>query len=611
MDSVFNLFESNMFLYKKTEIIFRSLGCWLVWGAMAVTGIKAQQSSHEMDLFFEDYKKNFLDTYWFLNPQAASEQGMTAYDTTLYMPTMQQLQQSANYYKSIAEDLHTFRPEQLSAALRMDYQVMENALNKQLFYIETLKEQEWNPDYYNPTEAFTVILNSNAPDDEKLYKINHKIEKLTEYFKIPRENIKTPTLAHAQWANTRTEVLKSIFYHDIPDLLQRYRQAGGQVFFRVDIPTFEKRLEKAQLAVQSFMLYLKNDALPRAELTPFPKSFRLGEQLYKEKFALELNTRYTPEELYSRALDEKDAIHQRVIGLTAQLWAKYLPDTVLEYTLVHSRQLLDILAQQHSSPTQLTADLQQNITQLQNFTQQRNLFNIGKTAQPVEIRPMPASLYPMADLAFLWRSGVYSPQAEAFYYVKPLQEMPAAAENILRNYNHFAIQLLNIHETIPGYYTKNLYEQEHKDLINQVFASPTTHQGWANYAERMMLEEGYGNQSPELWLNYYKRNLGIVCNVLIDYGVHVLDWNEEEAIMLLTQEAFQEEAQARRQWQQAQHNAVQLATAYAGLSEIYELREEIKSILGADFKLKDFHEQFLGYGSLPVKNIRELMLNGE
>jgi len=36
-------------------------------------------------------------------------------------------------------------------------------------------------------------------------------------------------------------------------------------------------------------------------------------------------------------------------------------------------------------------------------------------------------------------------------------------------------------------------------------------------------------------------------------------------------------------------------------------REEEKARLGRDFKLKDFNNRFLSYGSAPVRNIRELM----
>ena len=55
-------------------------------------------------------------------------------------------------------------------------------------------------------------------------------------------------------------------------------------------------------------------------------------------------------------------------------------------------------------------------------------------------------------------------------------------------------------------------------------------------------------------------------------------------------------------------NIVQLCSYYAGASAILALREEYKKKMGDQYMLKDFHENFLKYGSSPVKYIRERML---
>jgi uncharacterized protein (DUF885 family) len=56
-----------------------------------------------------------------------------------------------------------------------------------------------------------------------------------------------------------------------------------------------------------------------------------------------------------------------------------------------------------------------------------------------------------------------------------------------------------------------------------------------------------------------------------------------------------------------QVTSVQLTSYFSGYSEIMELREARKQALGQRFNLKEFHEQFLSYGSAPVRMIRELM----
>ena len=122
-----------------------------------------------------------------------------------------------------------------------------------------------------------------------------------------------------------------------------------------------------------------------------------------------------------------------------------------------------------------------------------------------------------------------------------------------------------------------------------------------------MLESGYKN-SDEMWLMYYKWNLRTVCNTILDNSVHTRNMSKEDALNLLTKEAFQQNAEAEGKWKRATLSQVQLCSYFTGYSEIYDFREELKKKQGKDFNLKQFHEKFLSYGSAPVKYIKELML---
>jgi uncharacterized protein (DUF885 family) len=124
----------------------------------------------------------------------------------------------------------------------------------------------------------------------------------------------------------------------------------------------------------------------------------------------------------------------------------------------------------------------------------------------------------------------------------------------------------------------------------------------------MMLESGYKN-SDEMWLMYYKWNLRTTCNTILDYSVHTKNMSKEEAISLLTNEAFQQQAEADGKWKRATLSQVQLCSYFTGYTEIYDFRETLKKNEGDQFDLKKFHEKFLSYGSAPVKHIKELMLD--
>jgi len=133
-------------------------------------------------------------------------------------------------------------------------------------------------------------------------------------------------------------------------------------------------------------------------------------------------------------------------------------------------------------------------------------------------------------------------------------------------------------------------------------------EGWAVYTESMMIENGWANSAPEMQLMHDKLKLRELGNVIIDYQMQCLDSSREAIMNLLVNELFQTKAQAEEKYHRATLSQVQLCSYYTGSSAIIALREDYKTRMSAKYTLKDFHENFLKYGSSPVKYIREMML---
>jgi len=206
--------------------------------------------------------------------------------------------------------------------------------------------------------------------------------------------------------------------------------------------------------------------------------------------------------------------------------------------------------------------------------------------------------------------GPYDATANTYYNVTPLDDYtPEQAESYLREYNHWVLQILNIHEAIPGHYTQLMHANKSSSKIKSVFANGAMIEGWAVYSELMMMESGYGNNEPELWLMYSKWNLRAVINTILDYQVHVMAMEKDAAIQMLLREGFQEQTEADGKWRRSTLSQVQLTSYFSGYAEILALREELKVLLGDDFVLREFHNKFLSYGNAPVPVIRKLMLD--
>ena len=228
--------------------------------------------------------------------------------------------------------------------------------------------------------------------------------------------------------------------------------------------------------------------------------------------------------------------------------------------------------------------------------------------KPLKVRKEPAYMAGVAG-ASMSSPGPYEKNGTAYYNVGTLDGWePERAESYLREYNKYVLQILNIHEAIPGHYVQLVYSNKSPSIIKSVFGNGAMIEGWAVYSELMMLENGYGNNEPEMWLMYYKWNLRATCNTILDIGVHTKNMSKEDAMDLLSRQAFQQKAEAEGKWNRVQLTSVQLCSYFTGFYEIIQLRETYKKSKASAFNVKHFNEDFLGYGSSPVKYIRQMLL---
>jgi uncharacterized protein (DUF885 family) len=313
------------------------------------------------------------------------------------------------------------------------------------------------------------------------------------------------------------------------------------------------------------------------------------------------------EQMYQKALAAREQLLQRMDALADELWTKTMgtaakpADRTAKIGMV-----IDRLSSNHVAPQDFFAEIRREIPVLQDWVIKNNLLTLDPQ-KPLVVRETPLYQRGVAG-ASIDAPGPYRPQDRTYYNVTPLDGLtPEQAESSLREYNQWILQILNIHEAIPGHYAQLVYANKSPSLIKSLFGNGAMIEGWAVYGERMMLESGYGDNTPEMWLMYSKWNLRTVTNTILDYSVHVLGMTEAQAMDLLVRQAFQTKSEATEKWHRVQVSSVQLTSYFSGYSEIMELREERKQALGPKFVLKDFHEQFLSYGSAPVKTIKELM----
>ena len=575
-----------------------------ILGIMACGNQKGQTEDTKVEVQdFEQFKTEFIDAMWQMNPISATYQGVHDFDSELPIPNEARKEEQLKFATNWLEKLNAFNYDALSEADKIDFHVIEDDLKNTDFYLNEFKSGEWNPSSYNLGGAFFQVINYQKHDlNKRLEDISKKLDQVEAYYAQAKQNINRPTEVHTKLAIQQLEGSKSMFKETILDSLAL--TSKDSTFKQ----SFTQKVNKAIAAIDDYKAYLQSEFMHKAADSSIFRSFRIGEDLYSKKFAAEIQSAYTAEEVFQAAVDEKGDLHEKMFRLSDMLWEKYFGEEEKPGGRFDQIQMvIDEVAKTHVHRDSFVSSIRKQIPELVVFVNENDLITLDPE-KPLVVRETPEHMRGFAG-ASVSAPGPYDADAETYYNVTPLDDYSAdEAESYLREYNDFTIQILNIHEAIPGHYTQLVYSNQSPSLIKRLMGNGAMIEGWAVYTERMMLEAGYGGDQLEIGLMYYKWNLRTVCNTILDYGIQVLDYTEKDATQLLMREAFQEKSEAEGKWRRARLSQVQLCSYFSGYSEIMQLREELQVKMGEDFDLKKFHEEFLSYGSAPVKYIRKLML---
>jgi uncharacterized protein (DUF885 family) len=549
------------------------------------------------DAAFTVYENVFLEALWKQDPDWAASEGYHKYDSLLVVPSNKNWGKMIDFDKNQLDSLDHYPVEQLSQANRIDYYLMQNQLQYSQWNISVLKQYQWDPSQYNVIGAFANILNGHyAPLTKRLRNFYQKMAFVPDYYKEAEKQIKNPVVELTTLAEDQLMGGVGVIEKDFADSLSKS-----------NIPEAEKRLmlDRAAAsaeAIKGFTAWLKtmkND---------HPRSFRLGKEFYDDKFKYELQSQYTPQQVFNAAMERKKHVHREMAALSKKLWPKYFGTKEMpKDSLDLISQLIDTISSQHTTVADFQATIENQIPKLTAFVRSNDMVTLDPS-KPLIIRKEPAYMAGVAG-ASMSAPGPYDKDGNSYYNVGSLANYsPEKAESYLREYNNYTLQILSIHEAVPGHYVQSVYANQSPSLIKAIFGNNAMIEGWAVYGEQMMIDAGYDSTQPEMKLMWYKWHLRSVCNTILDYGVHAGGMTEADAIKLLTHEAFQQQAEAENKWKRLTETSVQLDCYFTGYKEIMDLREVWKKDQGDKYTLKGFNEKFLSYGSAPVKYIKEAMM---
>lgn len=490
--------------------------------------------------------------------------------------------------------------KKLSRDGQIDFEILQNELESQIWHVENRHPFEEDPRVYGGyinDSVYALLTQSTLPKEDN---IAHCIARMAE---IPR------IVATAK--KTLTRPPKSILETAI-------RQNRGAIsFYEKEVfelagetPQLEK-LKKAAAALvpllKDYQAFLEGDLTARAD-----GEWRLGKELFARKFELETDAGVTADEVYAQAQSEFDRVVRDMYVVARQLWSKYSPEKALPPDDAAGRRetILKVVAavsQEHGRPEDLLKDARATVDQIKAFIRKRDILRLPDPdhCQVIEMPEFRRG----NSAAYLDNAPPLDPKASSYYAVSPPpSDWDAARVNsFLEEYNQHMLQVLTIHEAYPGHYVQLEYSNRAGSLIRRILGSGVFIEGWAVYTEQTMLDQGYGDGDLRLRLMQLKFYLRAVGNALLDHRMHCTNLSDEEALKFLIEDAFQSEGEARLKIIRAKQSSVQLSTYFVGRMAHYRLRQQVERELGDQFQLGRFHEAVLDHGSVPVKYLPELV----
>lgn len=235
------------------------------------------------------------------------------------------------------------------------------------------------------------------------------------------------------------------------------------------------------------------------------------------------------------------------------------------------------------------------------------------------LAPLPEGPLEVVDTPVFWRptlpATAYLPPAPfdvdpvGTFFVTPvdLARRPEDQRQQLAAHNLAALPLTAIHVAWPGHHLQLTRALGTGSRLRRLAESRVFAEGWALYAEGMMLAEGFPvDDGTRLWaaLNALCSATALVADVML----HTEAIGFAEAIDFLVNEAAVERVTAEAEiGRQAQHPTEAIAGT-VGRHAIESLRDEARQRLGAAFDLGAFHAALLGSGTVQPALLREELM---
>ena len=554
---------------------------------------KDKDHSGSADAVFQKLSDEFLEGWLAWRPQAAVELGFHAYDGRMTDFSRASLDKELKRLKDYDQKLAVLDSSLLTSKMFFDFRILRSAIQNEIFNFEDRKLYTDNPmTYADMVDVNLYIKRNYAPLEERLKYVIGVEKQIPALFEAARINLvdslPKPFIQTAmEIASGSVDFLKG-------DLVVALKDVKNDSLMAL----FKAANDTAISAIRGFVDWLQKEKLPRSN-----GQYAIGRENYQKMLLYDEGIAETPEDILKAGLAELKKEQEAFNNA-----AKVIDPSKKPIDVYHE------LQKEHPSADSLIPDARRHLEAIRRFLIDKNIISIPSEAR-IQVKETP-QYERSTSTASMDAPGPFEKNAaEAYYYITPVDAKwtEKQKEDWLSQFDYYTTDITSIHEAYPGHYIQGLHlNASSATKIEKIFGSYAFIEGWAHYCEKMMADEGYGNDGDPVKAAKYRLAqsgdaLLRICRLCVSIKMHCQGMTLDEGTKFFMDNWYQGEKPSRQEALRGSFDPGYLFYT-VGKLEILKLREDYKKQEGANYSLKKFNDLMLDNGMPPIRLLREIVL---
>ena len=545
---------------------------------------------------FARFVDRYLDDFARRHPSIAAGNGIHDHDDRLDDFSAAGIAAEIKSLERDRAELRAFDAKTLTPDERVDQRILLGIIDGWLLEQQTLQNWRRNPMLYASALAdgvHNLMTMTSDPAPVRMRRIIAKLRQLPAFLNDAKTNVVNPPRLFAERGAGFMRGAQEMLGHDLDLAFAAEPNAALRDSLR-------KAADAAIPQIAAYVAYLERDVIPKAT-----GDFTIG--------AANLSRRYLAEELIDTPLETMVAIGERELARSqaefraaaATLDAKRDPVKVWE----------DV-RKDHPRMGGVVAATQAIVDSLSAFVAARGIATLPPNERVIVA---PALAFDLGFASMHASPPLEKTPVKSIYYITDAQPglSPAEQEAWLERFNYASLTNTSAHEAMPGHWLHSTYMRRTPGKVRRIwiglnpFPQPSSGQdGWAHYAEQMVLDEGYRNGDPKLRLAQLSDALTRICRLISGIKLHTKQWTLADAQRCFEKDAYVAAPAAKREAERGAYDPT-YGGYFLGKRGILKLRTDYQKRMGAKFSLREFHERFMTNGIAPIWAQRQLLLPGD